>query len=250
METSELWILCAAALATSTLSAVIGMAGGIVLLSVMLVYFDPLTAIPLHGVIQLASNGTRTVIQRRAVVWEWVWRYAILLLPMALLGLGLALTLPAASAKASIGVFVLVATWRPGWLMLGTHPEGVRPNRRFLLLGGVSGFLQMTLGAMGPFIAPFFLNLGLERRAIVGTKAAVQTLGHASKILIFGLAGVAYLEYRNLLVPMLLCVLLGTWLGSRLLDRVNERAFRWLYKGFLTLIATRLILLGLVGTGI
>jgi uncharacterized membrane protein YfcA len=237
----DLAILCGAALATSILSAIIGMAGGIVLLSVMLLYFEPLAAIPLHGVIQLVSNSSRTFIQRLHVQWGLVWCYALLLLPMAALGLYLAMALPPDAATALIGVFVLVATWRPRWLMMGTHPEQTNPRRRFVLLGGVIGFLQMTVGATGPLIAPFFLNLGLERRAVVGTKAAVQTLGHVTKILLFGIVGFAYPQYVVLLAAMCGCVILGTWIGSRLLDRVNERAFVLLFKGALTLIAVRLV---------
>ena len=63
MDPLQLSILCLAALATSMLSAVVGMAGGITLLSVMLLFMEPLVAIPLHGVVQLVSNGSRTVIQ-------------------------------------------------------------------------------------------------------------------------------------------------------------------------------------------
>ena len=48
-----------AAFATSILSAVVGMAGGITLLAVMLLFLEPLAAIPLHGVIQLVSNSSR-----------------------------------------------------------------------------------------------------------------------------------------------------------------------------------------------
>ena len=65
MEGTDLAILSAVALATSVLSAVVGMAGGITLLSVMLLFLEPLAAIPLHGVIQLVSNSSRAVIQRR-----------------------------------------------------------------------------------------------------------------------------------------------------------------------------------------
>ena len=56
MEIADVAVLCAAALAASILSGIVGMAGGIVLLTIMLLYFEPLIAIPLHGVIQLVSN--------------------------------------------------------------------------------------------------------------------------------------------------------------------------------------------------
>jgi uncharacterized membrane protein YfcA len=36
-------------------------------------------------------------------------------------------------------------------------------------------------------------------------------------------------------------VVAGTWVGSRLLDRIDERTFEWLYRLVLTVIAVRLL---------
>ena len=52
---------------TSMLSAIVGMAGGIILLSSMLLFVDPLVAVPIHAVLQLASNGSRSLVQRKHV---------------------------------------------------------------------------------------------------------------------------------------------------------------------------------------
>ena len=218
------------------------MAGGIILLSVMVLFFEPVTAIALHGLIQLVSNASRGIIQRRHVKWRLTWRFALLLLPMGTLGVQLTFALPPLVSRVLIGLFVLAATWRPTWLMLGTHPGEILPERRFVLLGGVVGFLGVLVGATGPLAAPFFLNLGLSRQGVVGTKAATQTLGHLSKTLIFGFAGVAFGAYVPILVSMWLAVIVGTWVGSRLLERVDERSFDLLYRGALTLVALRLIL--------
>lgn len=231
-----------AAFASSVLSGILGMAGGIILLSVMVLFFEPVTAIALHGLIQLVSNASRSVIQRRHVEWRFTWRFALLLLPMGALGVQLTFALPPLLARVLIGLFVLAATWRPGWLMLGTHPDEILPERRFVLLGGVVGFLGVLVGATGPLAAPFFLNLGLSRQGVVGTKAATQTLGHISKTLIFGVAGFAFATYLPILVSMWLAVIVGTWVGSRLLERVDERSFDLLYRAALTLVALRLIL--------
>jgi uncharacterized membrane protein YfcA len=242
MEALDLALLVLVALATSVLSAVVGMAGGIVLLTIMLLYLEPLAAIPLHGVIQLVSNGSRAYIQRRHVDWALAGRYAVLLIPFGAAGMPVAYALPASLTKGLIGAFVLGATWRPGWLMLGTHPENTRPKLRFFALGGVVGFLNVLIGATGPLIAPFFLNLGLTRQALVGTKAACQMLGHLAKLLLFGIAGFAYGDWGLLLGTMSVAVVVGTWLGSRLLEKVNEQLFTWLFKGVLTLVALRLVL--------
>jgi len=238
----ELLLLCVVAYATAVLSAIVGMAGGIILLSFMLLFMDPLVAIPVHGLVQLASNGSRTFIQRAHVDWSIAWRYGLLLLPLGWAGIQIAYRLPPDLSKLLIGVFVLAATWRPGWLMLGTHPEESSPHLRFVALGGGIGFLGVLIGATGPLIAPFFLNLGLARQAIVGTKAACQALGHTAKIVLFGVAGFAYGAYAWPIVLMSGMVVAGTWTGSRVLERVDERLFTILFKSALTLVALRLIL--------
>ncbi len=242
MDPLELSILCVAAFATSMLSAVIGMAGGITLLAVMLLFLEPLAAIPLHGVIQLLSNGSRALIQREHVARGILFRYAIPLLPMGFVGLAIAQALPSEGIRLLIGVFVLVATWAPSRLLFGTNPEHLAPGRRFLLLGAVVGVLSITVGATGPLIAPFFLDMGLTRQGIVGTKAACQTLGHLAKIAVFGVAGFAFAAYLGPLLLLGAMVVIGTWIGSRMLENVSELWFTRLYKGILTLIAIRLVL--------
>jgi uncharacterized membrane protein YfcA len=236
----DLAILGVAAFATAVLSAIVGMAGGITLLAVMLLFLEPLVVIPLHGAVQLVSNSSRTFIQRAHLRWDIIGRYSVLLLPMGFVGLWLARGLPPDAMKMLIGVFVLAATWAPGLLLLGTHPEETNPERRFFLLGGVVGVVNMAVGATGPLIAPFFLNLGLTRFALIGTKAGCQMLGHLAKLVVFGIAGFAFQDWIPLLVLLSACVIAGTWAGSQLLTRVSEVWFVWIYKAVLTLIAVRL----------
>jgi len=239
----EIAILAAAAFATSVLSAIVGMAGGIILLSVMLLFLEPLVAIPLHGVVQLVSNSTRTWVQRAHVEWPIIAAYSVLLIPMSFVGLHIAESLSPPVARLLIGVFVLVATWSPSLLLMGAHPERIAPRRRFVALGGVVGTVNMTVGATGPLIAPFFLNLGLQRQGIIGTKAAAQSLGHFVKIAVFGIAGFVYAEYALTLLILSAMVIAGTWTGSQVLESVNELWFKRLFKTALTVVALRLVIL-------
>ena len=242
IASGELAILAGAALATSMLSAVVGMAGGITLLAVMLLFLPPLVVIPLHGVIQLVSNGSRTFIQREHLRWDIIWRYGLPLLPMGFLGLMLAEQVPPDVATGIIGVFVLFATWAPGLLLLGAQPQDANPERRFFVLGGVVGVINMTVGATGPLIAPFFLNLGLTRFQLIGTKAACQAAGHIAKVIVFGLAGFAFSKWLATLAILSLCIVAGTWFGSRILEKVDETWFVRLYKTVLTVVAIRLVI--------
>ena len=240
LGTLDLAVLTGAAAATAALSAVVGMAGGITLLAVMLLYLEPLVAIPLHGAVQLVSNASRTAVQRTHVRWTAVGRFALLLVPFAFAGLGVARALPAEALRLTIGLFVLVATWRPEWLRVGTGSGP--PERQLVAVGAGVGFLSSTLGATGPLMAPFFLQLGLTRQGLVGTKAACQALTHCAKLLVFGIAGFVFAEWLGLLAALAAAVVAGTLVGSRLLEHVSEPAFRLLYRGVLTLIALRLVL--------
>lgn len=243
LEFAEIAFVGAAAFAAAVLSAVVGMAGGITLLAVLLLFLPPLIAVPLHGVIQLASNGARAAIQWRHADLHIIWRYALPLIPCALLGAHFARQLPEGAARFAIGVFVLLATWVPGAFRLAAHATPAAGRARFLWLGGACGFLQMALGAVGPLLAPFFLRLGLSRQALIGTKAGCQMLGHLVKTAVFGGLGFAFAEHVPLLLVCVAAVVAGTWVGSRLLSHVSEAVFTLLYKGVLTVLALRLALM-------
>jgi uncharacterized membrane protein YfcA len=237
VDAATVALLCGVVFATSVLSAIVGLAGGMVLLSVMLLFLPPLEAIPLHGAIQLVANASRSWVQRRDARYDLLWRYALPLVPFGIVGLWVAREVPEAALSAAIGVFVLVATWAPKALGIGARAAPAEVGRRFLVLGAASGFLNVTIGATGPFVAPFFLGLGLSRQAVIGSQAATQALGHLVKIALYGTAGFSFTPHLALLGLGSACSVAGTWLGSLLLERVSERVFVVLYRGVLTAIA-------------
>jgi uncharacterized membrane protein YfcA len=237
--------LCGAALLTAAISGVLGMAGGIMLLAVMLLFLEPAVAIPIHALAQLASNSSRSLIHARAVRLELLLPFAALVLPAGFMTLPLAQQAPAEGLRLAIGSFVLVSVWRSRWLLLGLDPESVALRPRFALLGAVSGALGPIIGATGPLIAPFFLGIGLTRFEVIGTKAACQTMTHLAKLLLFGLAGFSYFDHLPLLAGMAASVVAGTALGTRVLHRIDDARFIALYKIALTAVAIRLLWGGL-----
>ena len=62
------------------------------------------------------------------------------------------------------------------------------------------------------------------------------------KIILFGFAGFAFMGYLPLVALLIPLVLLGTWVGSRLLEKVSDVSFVWLFKTVLTLVGCWLIL--------
>jgi uncharacterized membrane protein YfcA len=232
-------LLTLVALASSALSGLAGLGGGLVLLAAMASVLPPAQVVPLHGVVQLVSNGTRGLRLLRHLRWGFALPYA----PGLVLGVWLGSRVYAGSdlswLRPVVGGFVLVfLVW-----------ERLRPKRLllrrwvFLPAGVVIGCATMLVGATGPLLATLFLRDDLEPREVVATQAGLQLMGHALKLPAFLALGFPYLEHLRLLAPLSLAAVAGTLAGTWLLGRVDGRVFRLVFRVVLALLALRLLLL-------
>ena len=55
---------------TSMLTAAMGIGGGVLLLAVMATIVPPAALIPVHGLVQLGSNGNRALLTREYIDWS------------------------------------------------------------------------------------------------------------------------------------------------------------------------------------
>ncbi len=230
-------LLTLACLVGSTISGLIGMAGGIFLLTVILLMGVPLeAAIPLHAAIQLSSNTTRLVAYRQHIRWSALKPFILIALPLPILGLQLVDVLDEQVTKAIIGAVVLVAAWAPkgGLAQLSERAA-------FGAAGALAGTLGVVIGATGPIIAPFLLREGWDNEEIIATKATGQAFIHAQKIVAFGVAGYALSDMAWQLPPLIVAVVIGTYTGKWLLQFLSKERFRLVYRIVLSLIALRLI---------
>lgn len=229
-----------AAALTAIISAVAGLGGGIILLAVIAQFQPPTAAIPIHGVIQLVSNAYRSMLLRDSINWGAVLHGSVLLFPAALIGVAVATSLPDSAIRLAMGGFILVATWRPS--LFGWDRPG-RTNRSLIPVGAVSGFLSATVGASGPVVSPFYRSLTVSHQAFVATAGTSQILSHLSKIVGFGLSGFDFGAHVDLMAIATGGVLVGTWIGTLLLDRANEQMLTLLFRVTLTTLAIRLIII-------
>jgi len=231
-------MLILAVLAGSTLSGVIGMGGGVVLVAVMAAMLEPALVVPLHGIIQLVSNSTRSWALWRRVDWGLFLLYTPTLLIGAALGARLYVENGLPWFRPVVGGFVLTfLIWdrfRPRRLEM--------PRWVFLPAGLLGGVITMLVGASGPYLAAFFLRDDLDRKRIVATKAAIQTVAHLVKIPAFLAIGFDYRAHLGLLLPLVACAVLGTLLGTRILKWMPETSFQIAFRVLLALLGLRLVL--------
>lgn len=228
-------LLVAVSFATSALTAAFGIGGGIAMLGALAGAAPPALIVAVHGVVQLGSNTGRALLQRAHVLWPQVLRFSLGSLAGAALGAAVFTSLPEQALLGLLGGFILLITWLPKLSLPGLSSAGMT------LGGAVATFLTMFVGATGPFVQSVLLSLGLTRHQLVATHAMCMTIQHALKVLAFGLIGVAFLPWLPLVGLMVASGFAGTVLGSRLLDRLSDKAFKTILKWVLTLVALDLL---------
>ena len=245
----ELFILIAAAFITSSISAVLGMGGGIILLGIMAIIIpEGYMVIALHGVIQLISNTTRTYVFKNHIKKELVKDFLIgaifgviasiiiILILIQLFNVSSASDIKVDMLKPLIGIFII-------WYLCIKKSKKESKSKSFKVVGGIAGISSIFVGAVGPLIAPFFLNNNLNKENIIANKAACQMITHLSKIPLFiYFFNVNYIEEYNILLPLTAAVFIGTNFGKKILSFIPELLFKKLFKITLFIIAIRLIL--------
>ena len=245
----ELIVLILSAFITSSISAVIGMGGGIILLGIMAIIIpEGYMVIALHGIIQLVSNTTRTYVFRQDLNKKIVKQFSFGALIGVLLSVIIIIFLvkyfnvesadkiKVEMLKPIIGIFII---W---YLFFKKSMKKIRSSS-FIPVGGISGLCSIFVGATGPLIAPFFLDHGLTKKEIIANKAACQMITHITKIPLFiFFFKVSYVNEYDVLLPLIAAVFLGTNLGKKILGYIPEKLFMKLFKTALFIIALKLII--------
>ena len=218
--------LAVTALVTSFISGILGMAGGMIFMGVLLALLTVPQAMVLHGVTQLASNGWRALLWRESIDWR-VFRgnaYGSIVALAAFTLVQLVVSKPVALLVLGITPFVGLAL--PERLVLDVRKRG-----HSFVCGVICTGLQLLAGGSGPILDVFFVRSKMDRRAVVATKASTQSLGHIIKIAYFGgLVGAAQRGTVDFWLGTLMVALAiaGTTLSRRVLEKLTDASFcKW-----------------------
>ena len=226
--------------ATSFLSGLFGMAGGLILIGVLLALMPLPSAMVLHAITQMASNGWRAFLWRRHIRWR----------PVAVYLIGCAVALAAWSITRYVPdkpVALLLLGVTP--FMARLMPAGLKPDPDSIWQGTFYGSICMGLmlmtGVTGPLLDTFFLGGKFDRRTIIATKATCQVASHFTKLIYFGgiISQAATLDPALALVAVM-ASMLGTTLSRRLLEAMSDQQFRTWANRLITTVAGYYIIYG------
>lgn len=216
------WMLIPATLVASTVAAVSGTGGGIILLPVLTFAFGVRDAVPIYAVTQLVGNLSRVWLNRSQIDFTVVRWFCLGAIPFAILGAWCFTRLPDSGLQRMLGLFLLVSVairrcrresgskFRPEW---------------FAPIGAMFAGLSAVFGSAGPFLAPFFLSYGLVKGAFIGTEALGTAFMHVTKLVTYQSLGAMNpnMWISGLLLGPLMVI--GALMGKKIVDRLEVNRF-------------------------
>jgi uncharacterized protein len=98
----------------------------------------------------------------------------------------------------------------------------------FAPMGFFVSFLSGLIGGVGPLMNAAFLNYGMSKEALLGTRSANAVLLHITKIISYGFLGLIDLRILKYGIIVGVAASFGTYLGKFLLGRISEKTFRYI----------------------
>ena len=225
---------------TAMMTSIAGAGGGTVLLAAMLQFMNPSEAIPVHGVIQFASNIARAWLLRKFVKWGIILKFSIMIPLGVYLGLEIFQSFDAEDIKKLIGLFIIIALIFQNIKFIKNL---IISSNWYYIVGLFTGILNILVGVIAPLLAVIVKQSINEKKSIVGTLGYFGLVGNFTKIIGFSLIGFSFLEYLDTFLLMIPATLLGSRIGQYLLDKISNKLFFYIFQIILIFLALRLLII-------
>lgn len=217
-------VLAAASFAAFLLSTVAGGGGSLILVPIVSFYLGAQAAAPAISLGNTINRPVRLILFWRHIDWDVTKYYVPGGVVGAVAGAYLFSAFSLEFLQIFIGLFLISTVFQYNF---GRSQRAFSVKAlHFLPLGVIVALFSAIIGATGPVLNPFYLNYGLEKERMIGTKTINSFLVGLTKIGSYTFFGSLYgdLWWFGLLIG----VMAGTasYVGKRVLGEITVRTFR------------------------
>jgi uncharacterized membrane protein YfcA len=220
---------------TSLVAAVVGMGGGLMLIAILPSFLPIQALIPIHGFTQMFSNVSRAYFGYKHIQFEVVPQFVI----GSIIGVSIiAFILDMISIEyipLFIGFYILLSLWSTKF------NEKIKKYESYYLIGFLQSGLSVVVGATGPLTTTLLLKDYGNKDKVVATAALLMSITHSMKVLVFIYFGFKFSEYLNIIGIMVIGVIIGSYFGTKLRDKIDGKKLVFVIKLLLSLLAVKLI---------
>jgi uncharacterized membrane protein YfcA len=215
------FFLIASFFSTSFISGIFGMAGGMILLGILLIFYDVPTAMMIFGIVQIASNGTRTFLWRTFIQWKIVFFYMCGVSLAFMIIFFIAFIPPPYLIYLLLGILPFLSQVMPKKLSpCITKKEGA------IVAGIIIMLFQALAGSAGTLIDVFFQKSSLSRKTIVATKAIISCGNQLIRTLYYTLNASLIVSSFGIYIWGISMAMAGTITAGLVLSRMSDESFR------------------------
>jgi len=220
---------------TSLVAGVVGLGGGLMLIAILPSFLPIHALIPIHGLTQMFSNVSRAYFGYKDIQFEVVPKFVI----GSIFGVGLiTLILDMISIDyipLFIGIYILLSLWSKKF------NDKIKRYENYYLLGFLQSGLSVIVGATGPLTTTLLLKDYEDKNKVVSTAALLMSITHSLKVLVFVYFGFKFSEYLDIIIVMAIGVVIGSYLGTTVRDKLDGKKLLLTIKILLSILAVKLI---------
>ena len=244
----ELALAFAVAIVAGFIKGMVGFAMPLVLISGLTIFLPPELA--LAGLIfpTVATNLFQALRQGVKAAWVSTKLFKVFLIAggvMLVLSAQLVRFLPSQTMLLVIGVpITLFALWQ---LSGRSFSLVQRSSRIEVLVGGFAGAVGGVSGVWGPPTVAYLTALGTPKHDQMRVQGVIYGLGAVALLFAHFGSGVLRAETVPFSIFMILPAISGMWLGSKIMDRIDQASFRKATLFILLIAGANLVRRGLLG---
>ena len=217
-------IIFLAGLISFSISTISGGGGALMLIPLLNFIVGTTKTAPIINLGAFISRPSRIIIFWKNIVWKVFWYYV----PSAMLGAVIAAYF--FSEMKIVWLQIIIALFLISTFFQYRFGKKERSFSvqlwHFIPLGFFVSIVGTFTGGMGPILNPFYLNSGITKEALVGTKAANSFFLGIAQISSYTFFGILTPELWIYGITLGIGATFGNLIGKRLLAKMSNQLFR------------------------
>jgi uncharacterized membrane protein YfcA len=240
---SEEILFFISALIAEIIGTMAGFGSSTIFLPLALLFVDFKTAIILVAIFHLFGNLSRIIFFRQGFDKKIILQFGMPSILFSLLGALMIGILPQPVLKLVLGIFLITTS-----VSFLIKPELKIPanTSTFIAGGSVTGFITALVGTGGALRATLLQGFNIEKIKYIATAATIALATDATRIPVYISQGFLTEQYF-IYIPILFGIAIsGSFLGRRIVKRINQELFRKIVLVAIILVSIKFIIDGLL----
>jgi uncharacterized membrane protein YfcA len=240
---SEEILFFISALIAEIIGTMAGFGSSTIFLPLALLFVDFKTAIILVAIFHLFGNLSRIIFFRQGFEKKIILQFGMPSILFSLLGALMIGILPQPVLKLVLGIFLITTS-----VSFLIKPELKIPanTSTFIAGGSVTGFITALVGTGGALRATLLQGFNIEKIKYIATAATIALATDATRIPVYISQGFLTEQYF-IYIPILFGIAIsGSFLGRRIVKRINQELFRKIVLVAIILVSIKFIIDGLL----